>query len=234
VVIWRGSSVLGQAGLLAPRGDRVRRFAKPAVFVLCLVPFLWLAVRAARGELGVNPIEEITLVTGRWTLRFLLVTLAVTPVRRLLSWNAIIGYRRMLGLFAFFYASLHFCTYLVLDQFFDWQTIVEDVTERPFIMAGAGALALLIPLAVTSTRGWIRRLGRNWARLHMIIYPAAILAVTHFIWKVKSDLRSPMRYAVILGVLLVFRVVWRVWSQRRVRTVRRVRPVRGVQGSGSS
>jgi sulfoxide reductase heme-binding subunit YedZ len=209
-----GRAVLG--------GPSVRRSARALVFVLCLIPFLWLLVRAAIGDLGANPIEEITLVTGRWTLRLLLVTLAVTPVRRLFSWNAIIRYRRMFGLFAFFYASMHLSIYLVLDQFFDWQTIVEDVTERPFITAGAGAFLLLLPLAATSTTGWIRRLGRNWARLHMLIYPAAILAVTHFIWKVKSDLRSPMRYAVVLAALLLFRVAWVMWV-RRVRTVRTVR-----------
>jgi methionine sulfoxide reductase heme-binding subunit len=181
---------------------------KPLVFALCLIPFAYLLYRGAAGDLGVNPIEEITLVTGRWTLRFLLLTLAITPIRRILKWNEAIRYRRMLGLFAFFYACLHLTTYVVLDQFFDWQTIVEDVTKRPFIMAGAGAFLLLVPLAVTSTRGWIRRLGRDWARLHMLIYPAAILGVVHFTWKVKSDLASPLRYAVVLGVLLLFRAVW--------------------------
>jgi sulfoxide reductase heme-binding subunit YedZ len=226
------SSIRGRGGLFRLRGSTLRRAVRPLVFVLCLIPFFWLLVRAAIGELGVNPIEEITLVTGRWTLRLLLLTLAVTPARRLFSWNEIIRYRRMLGLFAFFYASMHFSTYLVLDQFFDWRTIVEDVTERPFIMAGAGGFLLLLPLAATSTTGWIRRLGRNWARLHMLIYPAAILAVTHFIWKVKSDLRSPMRYAVILAALLLFRVGWGVWV-KRVRKVRTVRGVRMVPGSGS-
>lgn len=185
---------------------------KRVVFAGCLAPFLYLVVLAATGGLGVNPIETITLFTGRWTLRLLLVTLAVTPVRRLFHWNRVIAFRRMLGLFAFFYACLHLLTYLVLDQFFDWQTIVEDVTERPFIMAGMGAFALLTPLALTSTQNSIRRLGRRWALLHMLIYPAAMLAVTHFIWKVKSDLRSPTRYAIALGVLLGIRLIWR-WRQ---------------------
>lgn len=211
-------------GLPDLRGKSVAALAKPLVFLLCLVPFAWLVVRALTGRLGVNPIEEITLVTGRWTLRFLLITLAVTPLRRLLSWNGAIRFRRMLGLFTFFYATLHLSIYVVLDQFFDWRTIVEDVTKRPFIMAGAGAFALLLLLAVTSTQGWIRRLGRNWARLHMLIYPAAILGVTHFIWKVKSDLRSPMRYATILAVLLLFRIGWRAYSRRKVRP-RNARPV---------
>ncbi len=189
-----------------------RRVAKPIVFAACLVPFAYLLFLAAIGRLGVNPIETITLFTGRWTLRFLLITLAVTPARRLLRWNTAIQFRRMLGLFTFFYAGLHLSTYVVLDQFFDWITIVEDVTKRPFIMAGVGAFLLLTPLAITSTRGWIRRLGRRWTQLHMLIYAAGILAVIHFIWKVKSDLRSPTRYAVVFALLLGFRLV--LWLPR--------------------
>jgi len=189
------------------------KMAKAVVFAACLLPFAYLLFLAGTGHLGVNPIETITLFTGRWTLRLLLVTLAVTPVRRLLHWNRIIRFRRMLGLFAFFYACLHLSTYVVLDQFFDWQTILEDVTKRPFIMAGMGAFVLLAPLAVTSTQGWIRRLGRRWTLLHMLIYPATMLAVIHFIWKVKSDLRSPIRYAVALGVLLAFRLLWIAWKR---------------------
>lgn len=181
---------------------------KRLVFAGCVIPFGYLLFLAASGGLGVNPIETITLFTGRWTLRFLLVTLAVTPLRRLFHWNKIIQFRRMLGLFAFFYACLHLTTYVLLDQFFDWRTIVEDVTKRPFIMAGMGAFSLLTALAVTSTQGWIRRLGRRWGLLHMLVYPAALLGVIHFIWKVKSDLRSPTRYAIVLGILLAFRFLW--------------------------
>jgi methionine sulfoxide reductase heme-binding subunit len=157
----------------------------------------------------------VTLSTGRWTLRLLLVTLAITPVRRVTGWNRLIGFRRMLGLFAFFYATLHFTTYLAIDQFFHWETIVEDITKRPFIMAGFGAFVLLVPLALTSTRGWIQRLGRRWQILHRLIYVSSSLAVVHFIWKVKSDLRDPLVYASILAVLLGFRVVW--WISRRGR-----------------
>lgn len=199
---------------MAARSTRALKFA---VFLACLVPLAALVFRAATGDLGVNPIETITLSTGRWTLRLLLVTLAVTPLRRLLQWNEVIRVRRMLGLFAFAYAVLHLSTYVVLDQFFDWRTIVEDVTKRPFIMAGAGAFLLLVPLAATSTTAAIRRLGRHWARLHMLIYPAAALGVLHFIWKVKSDYRSPTRYAIVLGLLLAFRMVWalRARTQRR-------------------
>ena len=155
----------------------------------------------------------MTLSTGRWTLRLLLVTLAITPVRRVTGWNRLIGFRRMLGLFAFFYATLHFSIYLAIDQFFDWATIVEDVTKRPFITAGFAAFVLLIPLAMTSTRGWIRRLGRRWQQIHRLIYLSAILAVVHFIWKVKSDLRDPLFYATILAILLAVRAAY--WIGRR-------------------
>jgi len=199
---------------MAARSTRALKFA---VFLACLVPLAALVFRAATGDLGVNPIETITLSTGRWTLRLLLVTLAVTPLRRLLQWNEVIRVRRMLGLFAFAYAVLHLSTYVVLDQFFDWRTIVEDVTKRPFIMAGAGAFLLLVPLAATSTTAAIRRLGRHWARLHMLIYPAAALGVLHFIWKVKSDYRSPTRYAIVLAVLLAFRMLWTLRARARRR-----------------
>lgn len=208
------------AGGARPADLKTGGYTRPlklAVFLLALIPFMYLIAIAAGGRLGVNPIETVTLFTGRWTLRLLLITLAVTPVRRLTGWNAIIQVRRTVGLFAFFYATIHLSTYIVLDQFFDWSTIVEDVTKRPFIMAGMSAFLLLVPLAITSTRGWIRRLGRRWARLHMLIYPAAVLAVIHFIWKVKSDLRSPTRYALALAVLLGFRAAWSVWRARQAR-----------------
>jgi sulfoxide reductase heme-binding subunit YedZ len=198
------------------------KVAKAALFVACLLPFAFLAWRAYSGDLGANPIEALTLDTGRWTLRLLLVTLAITPLRRVTGWNRVIGFRRMLGLFAFFYATLHFAIYMVLDQFFDWETIVEDVTKRPFITAGFGAFVLLIPLALTSTRGWIRRLGRRWQQLHRLIYASAILAVVHFIWKVKSDLRDPLFYAAILAILLVLRVGFWVARRAAVRKENRV------------
>jgi sulfoxide reductase heme-binding subunit YedZ len=131
----------------------------------------------------------------------------------LTGWNRLIRFRRMLGLFAFFYATLHFAIYLAIDQFFDWATIVEDVTKRPFITAGFAAFVLLVPLAVTSTQGWIRRLGRRWQQLHRLIYVSAILAVVHFIWKVKSDLRDPLFYATILAMLFAVRAA--LWIRRR-------------------
>jgi sulfoxide reductase heme-binding subunit YedZ len=181
---------------------------KGAVFIACLLPLALLVRGALADALGPNPIEAITLTTGRWALRLLLVTLAVTPVRRLTGWNRLIAFRRMLGLFAFFYAALHFSTYLVLDHFFDWPTIAEDIAKRPFITVGFAAFVLLVPLAATSTTAWVRRLGRRWQQLHRIIYISAALGVVHYIWKVKSDLRSPLRYAAILAALLLFRAIW--------------------------
>jgi sulfoxide reductase heme-binding subunit YedZ len=212
----------------APTKARTRRkkkarglpwWGKPALFVVCLVPATLLLWDAFTGGLGANPIEEITHRTGDWTLRLLLVTLAVTPLRRLTGFTALVRLRRMLGLFAFFYASLHFLTWLVLDQFFDWQSIVADVIKRPYITVGFTAFVLLIPLAATSTNAMMRRLGRNWTRLHRLVYVIGILGVIHFWWLVKADVLEPAIYAVILAVLLASRLppVQRVLSASRVR-----------------
>ncbi len=184
------------------------RSAKPALFLLCLAPALWLAAGAWRGSLGVNPIEKVTLETGQWTLRLLAATLAVTPLRRLAGWPELIRFRRMLGLFAFFYACLHALTYVWLDQFFDWAEIARDIVKRPFITAGALSFAAMVPLAVTSTRRWIARLGgRRWQRLHRLVYFAAAAGVMHFWWKVKSDIREPALYALVFAVLLLARLI---------------------------
>jgi len=184
----------------------VRAF-KPLVFALCLLPALLLVWWAFAGGLGANPIEAITHHTGDWTLRFLLITLAVTPVRRLTGWNPVIRFRRMLGLFAFFYAALHLLTYVWLDQFFSWPAIVKDVVKRPFITVGFTAFVVLVPLAATSTAGMIRRLGgRAWRRLHRLIYLAAVAGVVHYWWLVKADIRRPMRYGLVLAVLLSLRL----------------------------
>ena len=187
---------------------------KPVVFVLAAAPAAWLAVRAATGRLSVNPIEDITLTTGFWALRCLVATLAITPLRRLTGWNGLIKYRRMLGLFAFFYAALHVATYVVLDLFFAWELILADVAKRPFITAGAVAFAAMVPLALTSTRGWIRRLGRRWQLLHRLVYLSAIAAAVHYLWKVKVMVGSPVNYALLVAVLLAFRLAW-WWRQRR-------------------
>jgi sulfoxide reductase heme-binding subunit YedZ len=193
---------------------RRHRIGKVIVFLACLLPAVALVARGLADGLGANPIEEITHATGDWSLRLVLVTLAVTPIRRLSGWNGIIKYRRMLGLFAFTYVCLHFLTYLVLDQFFAWPEIVADIFKRPYITVGFTAFLLLVPLAVTSTSGWIRRLGgRRWQRLHRLIYVAAALAIIHYIWLVKADLRSPLTYGAILTVLLAIRVGY--WLRRR-------------------
>ena len=187
---------------------------KPLVFAAALGPLLYLALGAWQGSLGANPIETITRSTGIWTLRFLLITLAVTPLRWLTGWNAIMRLRRMLGLFAFAYGSLHLMTYVWLDQFFDWAAIAKDVVKRPFITAGVSAFAVLIPLAATSTAGMIRRLGgRAWRRLHRLAYVAAALGVVHYWWLVKLDTRPPLRYGVLLAALLLVRLLVSAWEQ---------------------
>lgn len=186
----------------------VRFVLKPAVFAAALAPFGWLLFAAFTGGLGANPIEAVTHGTGDWTLRFLLLTLAITPLRALTGWNMLVRFRRMLGLFAFFYACLHLLTYVWLDKFFAWSEIVRDIPRRPFITVGFLAFVALVPLAATSTAGMIRRLGgRNWQMLHRLIYLAAFAAVVHFWWLVKADVSLPRRYAVVLGALLVARVV---------------------------
>ena len=181
------------------------RWHKPVLFLLCMLPFCALAYNGFSGGLGANPIEEITHFTGEWALRFLLITLSITPLRKITRRNALVRFRRMLGLFAFFYACLHFSTYLVLDQFFDWNEIVLDVAKRPYISVGFSAFVLLIPLAVTSTNRMAQRLGNNWRRLHSLIYPIAILVILHYLWLVKADILPPLIYGAILCVLLALR-----------------------------
>jgi methionine sulfoxide reductase heme-binding subunit len=197
------------------RNEHGHRTLKPLVFLAALAPFAVLVWRGVTHQLGANPIEAITLFTGRWTLRFLLVALAVTPLRRLTGWHEVIRYRRMLGLFAFFYATLHFSTYIVLDQFFEWAFILKDIAKRPYITVGFAAFVLLVPLALTSTKGWIRRLGRRWQVLHRLVYVSGVLAIVHFLWKVKADTRDPFLYGAILALLLALRV----WFRYRPATV---------------
>ena len=184
------------------------RWIKPLVFMLCLVPLVWLGVDAYEDRLGANPIEAITHSTGTWTLVFLLITLSVTPLRRLTGINALIRLRRMLGLYVFFYACLHVVTYFWLDQFFDWPAIVKDIIKRPFITVGFFAFVLLIPLAVTSTNAMVKRLGgRRWQLLHRLVYVIAIAGVVHYLWLVKKDLTQPLIYAAALSVLLGYRLL---------------------------
>ena len=187
------------------------RSAKVAVFVLALGPLAWLGWLAYTGGLGANPIDYITDTTGIWTLRLVLATLAVTPLRRLTGWNALIRFRRMIGLFAFFYATLHFLTWLVLDQFFGWEFILADIAKRPYITMGFTGFVLMIPLAITSTAGWIRRLGgRWWNRLHRLVYATGVAGVIHFLWLVKVVSVEQIVYAVILAVLLGLRLWWAI------------------------
>ena len=194
------------------------RWLKVPVFLLCLGPIGIVVWRALHNDLTANPIEFITHATGDWTLRFVVITLAITPIRRLFHMPALIRYRRMLGLFAFFYGLLHFTTYVWLDQFFDVSSMIKDVAKRPFITAGFTGFVLMIPLAITSTAGMIRRMGgRRWQLLHRAIYVTAIAGVIHYYWLVKSDVRKPLEYGAMVGVLLV----WRLgsWYSGRGRTL---------------
>jgi methionine sulfoxide reductase heme-binding subunit len=187
------------------------RLTKTILFLAALVPLARLAWKALHEGLGANPIEVITHSTGDWTLILVLTTLAITPLRRITKQYWLIGARRMIGLFAFFYGSLHFTTYIWLDKFFDLHEMLKDVAKRPFITVGFSAFVLLIPLALTSTAGSIRRLGgKNWQRLHRLIYLTGILGVIHYIWLVKADLRKPLEYAFVLSILLLYRIV--VWG----------------------
>lgn len=183
---------------------------KVIVFSACLMPLARLVVLFLRDGLGANPIEAITRSTGWWTLAFLAITLAVTPLRRLLDLPWLLRLRRMLGLFAFFHACLHFTIYLWLDQFFDVPGIIDDIAKRPFVTVGFAAFVLLVPLAVTSTNAMVRRLGaRRWQRLHRLVYAIAALGVVHFWWLVKKDVTEPLIFAVAIGALLASRIVRR-------------------------
>jgi sulfoxide reductase heme-binding subunit YedZ len=190
------------------------------VVAACASPAAWLAATAAFGDLGANPIETVTHVTGEWTLRLLLATLAVTPLRRLTGWQAIASQRRTLGLAAFGYATAHFLTWSVLDNGLDLPGIAEDIAERPFVTVGFAAFVLMIPLALTSTRASIKWLGKRWVTLHRLVYVAAALGVLHFFWLVKKDLTPPLVYASVLAVLLGLRL-WFRYSKSRSSTVLR-------------
>ena len=195
----------------SPSLRQVKRIIKPLVFIASLIPFFWLLLEAfgtlGRG-LGANPIETIQDWFGLWALRFLLITLSISPVRHITGMVWLLQLRRMFGLFAFFYASIHFLNYLVLDKRLDFPAIIEDVLDRLFITLGAASLLLLIPLAITSTNGWRRRLGKRWQKLHYLIYPIGIMVCWHFFWQVKQDILEPLIYCLILATLLGYRL-WR-------------------------
>lgn len=192
----------------------VRRVLKPALFLLCLLPLaslIWRALGIAGTDLGANPVEKIQDTLGQWGLRMLLITLAVTPLRDWFNAAWLIQLRRMLGVFAFCYVLLHFLTWLILDQDLYWAGILPDIARRPFITIGFLALLLLLPLAVTSTNGMMRRLGRRWKTLHRLVYLIVLLGIWHYYWQVKADVREPLFYLAIALVLLG----WRVWKIRR-------------------
>ena len=194
-----------------PSDKAIRYLIKPLLFIICLMPFIVLTIGAVNDTLGVNPVEKLTLETGEWTLRLLLLTLAITPLRRITGQVWLIKLRRMLGLFTFFYACLHFITYIWLDQFFDWQEILIDIPKRPFITVGFAAFVLLIPLALTSTNSMMRLLKKRWVQLHKLVYVIAVLGCLHFLWVVKADTLEPLIYFVILLILLGYRAI----EQRR-------------------
>ncbi|HTO70740.1 MAG TPA: protein-methionine-sulfoxide reductase heme-binding subunit MsrQ [Myxococcota bacterium] len=187
-----------------------KRVVHGAVLALCLAPLAWLAVRAVRDDLGADPIKTVTHFTGLWTLRFLLATLAVTPLRKL-GFAALAPYRRTFGLLAFTYCTLHLLTYGVLDLWGEWGTLVEDVLKRPYITVGFTGFLCMVPLAWTSTRKWIRRLGKRWVELHRLVYVAAVAGCVHFIWLVKKDEREPLFYTALFAALFLARVVFRFW-----------------------
>lgn len=209
-----------------PRGSGAApRVAMPLLLLLCLVPLAFLIARGLGGGLGPNPVETITHATGDWTLRLLLATLAVTPLQRITGRGWVARLRRPLGLLAFFYGSLHLLTYLWLEHFFDWTAIAEDVLERPYITVGVVAFALMLPLALTSTRAWARRLGPRWRQLHRVVYLVGALGVLHYLWLVKADIREPVLYGAVLVVLMAFRLPW--GRHKVCRPVGRARPLSG-------
>jgi sulfoxide reductase heme-binding subunit YedZ len=201
------------------------RFTKIGIFLAALIPLERLLWRALHAGLGANPIEVITHSTGDWTLIFILTTFSVTPLRQITRQYWLIGLRRMIGLFAFFYGTLHFLTYIWLDKFFDVHEVSKDIVKRPFITVGFAAFVLMIPLALTSTAWSIRRLGgRNWRRLHRLIYLTGVLAVIHYTWLVKADRHKPIEYGIVLAILLSYRVL--IWSYEKIYAERRPASVR--------
>lgn len=200
---------------IVKRRSGLPRYVKPLIWAIALTPAALLLIGFFRDDLGANPIEKITNWTGYWTLCLLTASIAVTPIRRFTGYNPVIKLRRLIGLFAFFYAVLHFLTYIVLDQFFAWAYIVEDILERPYITVGFTAFVLLIPLAVTSTTGWIRRLGKRWTQLHRLVYVIVPLGILHFYWKVisKAFQIDVLVFAILVGILLAVRLP--AWRRRR-------------------
>jgi methionine sulfoxide reductase heme-binding subunit len=215
----------------------MRSWIKPALFIACLIPLAQLVYGFYTDDLTANPIEYITRFTGSWALIILITSLAITPLRKIFGWNMLIRYRRMLGLFAFFYAVLHFLTYIVLDHFFDFQAIAKDIYKRPYVTAGFTSFVLMVPLALTSTAAMIRRLGKRWQQLHRLAYIAAAAGVLHFYWLVKSDIRRPVQYGAVLALLLAVRLAYALFpaaSKRFARKAKAATPQTGGSRSTSA
>ena len=192
------------------------KWTKVVVFLACLAPLGMLVWRGLHNDLTANAVEFVEHQTGDWTIRFLIFTLAITPLRKILKLPQLIRFRRMLGLFAFFYGCLHFATWIALDRYFNWAEMLKDVAKRPFVTAGFVGFVLMIPLAITSTAGWIRRLGgKRWQMLHRAIYLSAIAGVIHYYWQVKSDVRKPLQYAFVVGLLLAWRIGAWIYNRRQ-------------------
>jgi len=219
------SAFRNKSAFRIPQSALIRYVLKPTVFLAGLGPLVWLVWAALTNNLSANPLSDLTIETGTWTLRFLCITLAMTPLRRLTGWNWIIRFRRMTGLFAFFYGSLHFLTYAIVDRYAGLdltngyvtasvlrelvKSVGEDIYKRPFITVGFTAFTLMVPLALTSTAGMIRRLGgKRWNQLHRLVYASATLGVIHYWWLVKADIRRPLAYGIVVATLLIFRVWW--------------------------
>jgi len=185
----------------------MKRLGKPAVFVAALLPLAWIAWKYFDGRLGANPIRELEIETGLWTLRMLAITLAVTPFRRATGWNGIQKYRRMLGLFTFFYASVHLSMWAGVDWFFAWGDMWHEIVKHKYILIGMTTWLIMLPLAVTSTKGWVKRLGKDWTRLHRLIYVAAITGTIHYLWAVKKDTFFPLVYLAVFTLLLSYRII---------------------------
>ena len=207
---------------MANRRTAIERWVRITVFVLALLPLARMVAHGLTGGLGANPIEEVTHRTGWWTLTFLMLALTVTPAQQLTAIGWLIKLRRMLGLYAFFYATLHFGIYIGIDQFFAWEFIVEDIMDRPYVTVGFTALVLLTPLAATSTKKMVKRLGgQRWKRLHSLVYVASALGVLHFLWQVKADIREPAIFGGILVTLLGYRTAVERLRQLKIRRVKR-------------
>jgi len=202
------------------RGRNRVGWGKIALFPLCLVPLAYIAWKFATDRLGANPIRELEIETGLWTLRLLAVTLAVTPIRRTFGWNWITKYRRMLGLFTFFYASVHLSMWVGVDWFFAWHDMGEEIVKHKYILIGMTTWLIMVPLAVTSTTGWVRRLGKRWTALHRLVYAAAITGTVHYLWAVKKDTFFPVVYLAVFATLLAYRVIDARRKSRRASTPR--------------